>query len=198
MARVYPRLRGGSPPDSVFLSTCTGLSPPTRGIRQNAFCWRIRSGSIPAYAGDPSVISAPPVMLMVYPRLRGGSPVLRLLSGQSHGLSPPTRGIPLRLRRERLALRSIPAYAGDPRQKANGRRYGKGLSPPTRGIPHGYSQRIRYHRSIPAYAGDPCRRPAHPRETPVYPRLRGGSRVVTAMKPAVSGLSPPTRGIQVA
>ena len=113
---------------------------------------------------------------------------------------------------------SIPAYAGDPilrpacsraarvyprlrggsiKTASNGER-GLGLSPPTRGI---HSPRFRaYGRrgSIPAYAGDPHHFCQIFNPVWVYPRLRGGSSSAKTIKPAVAGLSPPTRGILIA
>ena len=53
LARVYPRLRGGSVNKAALGTPSKGLSPPTRGIR-NARAVRVDpQRSIPAYAGDP-------------------------------------------------------------------------------------------------------------------------------------------------
>ena len=52
------------------------------------------------------------------------------------------------------------------------------------------------HRSIPAYAGDPYATSQRLPSTGVYPRLRGGSFSLSRKGKVVSGLSPPTRGIQ--
>ena len=51
-------------------------------------------------------------------------------------------------------------------------------------------------RSIPAYAGDPAVCDAGVKPAAVYPRLRGGSDTFSCRRAAVSGLSPPTRGIR--
>ena len=54
-AEVYPRLRGGSAINIPSIAVASGLSPPTRGIREHIRQGRIRAGSIPAYAGDPRI-----------------------------------------------------------------------------------------------------------------------------------------------
>ena len=51
--KVYPRLRGGSRRASPPPPPARGLSPPTRGILGVVNAARLRSRSIPAYAGDP-------------------------------------------------------------------------------------------------------------------------------------------------
>ncbi len=73
-----------------------------------------------------------------------------------------------------------------------------GLSPPTRGIRWGWAHEDGPIRSIPAYAGDPTSTRRLPRGWWVYPRLRGGSRLRSSSSLSSVGLSPPTRGIQIA
>ena len=135
---------------------------------------------------------------------------------RERGLSPPTRGI----RSTSAALSpppgSIPAYAGDPVQPQTiyeiSRVYPRlrggsgctlpsthsteGLSPPTRGILGGRFALDIARRSIPAYAGDPIASPKKVLIFAVYPRLRGGSCDISAKARALTGLSPPTRGIR--
>ena len=97
-----------------YAEASKGLSPPTRGILLFHNFADDFVGSIPAYAGDPH---QPPMCILrykVYPRLRGGSTDSDTGSGVGEGLSPPTRGIRRRIAHERIANRSIPAYAGDP------------------------------------------------------------------------------------
>ncbi len=51
--RAYPRSRGGTSP-MIDLARCIeGLSPLTRGNRPGDVATRIRSGPIPAHAGEP-------------------------------------------------------------------------------------------------------------------------------------------------
>ena len=156
VSRVYPRLRGGSPLRTVVYEYRVGLSPPTRGILARRRPQSQRAGSIPAYAGDPYLNANVSPLLWVYPRLRGGSEAVISGGVSDTGLSPPTRGIPPGTGVVGDAIRSIPAYAGDPLLCAAGLQArwvyprlrggsvqqsqigvkGQGLSPPTRGI-HG-------------------------------------------------------------
>ena len=158
---VYPRLRGGSPLYPPIAIAWTGLSPPTRGIRQRFAVNISGCGSIPAYAGDPPAYYPALRQRMVYPRLRGGSMRNRMIQMGNMGLSPPTRGIQAPALTGAGSARSIPAYAGDPviphfiyspvrvypRLRGGSRcqppiaRDKLGLSPPTRGIPYRYTFR---------------------------------------------------------
>ena len=112
---VYPRLRGGSARSAFFASGRTGISPPTRGIPSDPAALTVMLWSIPAYAGDPCAQNRLREVIVVYPRLRGGSTGGNVFGPFIPGLSPPTRGIPLRRQRLAHGQRSIPAYAGDPR-----------------------------------------------------------------------------------
>ena len=91
---VYPRPRGGAFPMRARYDIGRGLSPPTRGSRENPHhddgVWR----SIPAHAGEP----------------RAG----RFASILRAGLSPPTRGSHRQRGRGARLQRSIPAHAGEP------------------------------------------------------------------------------------
>ena len=154
LVEVYPRLRGGSPLGNRRPAAMRGLSPPTRGIHPIRRQILMPSRSIPAYAGDPLSLRALDAPLPVYPRLRGGSHETDAVVFENNGLSPPTRGILLRLGKPDYQRRSIPAYAGDPNGRSirlhKARVYPRlrggsaiivslsisyrGLSPPTRGI----------------------------------------------------------------
>ena len=72
-----------------------------------------------------------------------------------------------------------------------------GLSPPTRGNRSSTSFRPPLWRSIPAHAGEPRRRLYRERLSEVYPRPRGGTRVLASAGTSIGGLSPPTRGNRV-
>ena len=71
--RVYPRGRGGAWPLAIRDTSAWGLSPRTRGSRQDYPGCHRRQGSIPADAGEPR--QGPPVWpwRRVYPRGRGGA-----------------------------------------------------------------------------------------------------------------------------
>ncbi len=213
---VYPRLRGGSGWFIESVEQPQGLSPPTRGIPARFELERMDVRSIPAYAGDPLGQRRLPASLEVYPRLRGGSISGANEEQEQWGLSPPTRGIRGKGSANDIAVRSIPAYAGDPPRRVHSvntiavyprLRGGSlfvngepvdipGLSPPTRGIPSREPCFISTDRSIPAYAGDPLSFWFWASYRTVYPRLRGGSALLTARRLLVAGLSPPTRGIR--
>ena len=177
--------------------------------------WILCIRSIPAYAGDPLDGQDSSPLESVYPRLRGGS-TNTLRAGRLYaGLSPPTRGIRSSSLMNCPCWGSIPAYAGDPpyrrvrptwarvyprlrggsapRSRANWRV--EGLSPPTRGIRRGCAGGGAQRGSIPAYAGDPHRALADAFIPKVYPRLRGGSKILSMQSLIQRGLSPPTRGI---
>ena len=133
---------------------------------------------------------------------------------EATGLSPPTRGNPGRSGCRIVPSRSIPAHAGEPggsfRRRAFGRVYPRprggtyaaaelnsistGLSPPTRGNPALTWWDELQTGSIPAHAGEPRRRSRRRPERRVYPRPRGGTRVVLFQPSRSPGLSPPTRG----
>ena len=172
---VYPRPRGGTVAMSKPLALDLGLSPPTRGNRDEMRVRRTIQGSIPAHAGEPSDHWTKRVSRAVYPRPRGGTLCERCRRGKTDGLSPPTRGNPKRFRCLRCGDGSIPAHAGEPNRNSRRRRRGgvyprprggtgvviglalsaRGLSPPTRG-----NRVYRPHRdsnvgSIPAHAGEP-------------------------------------------
>ncbi len=174
--KVYPRPRGGTPRPASQNEYGTGLSPPTRGNRDNAVPCRPPTGSIPAHAGEPIIERFLPHIPPVYPRPRGGTKLTPSITTVRQGLSPPTRGNPNHPRALAPFTRSIPAHAGEPRRNHRGRfadgvyprpRGGttlsafqppksRGLSPPTRGNHFGVSPIPGGFRSIPAHAGEPA------------------------------------------
>ena len=152
---VYPRPRGGTRPTVASSADARGLSPPTRGNPERLAYRAASGGSIPAHAGEPCTPRSILSCGGVYPRPRGGTvhQVEQVLDFQ--GLSPPTRGnLPPDIVAP-VAVRSIPAHAGEPRgdvgdsdapavypRPRGGTDRGtiaaireRGLSPPTRGNP---------------------------------------------------------------
>ena len=194
----------------------TGLSPPTRGNRQNESVDVYRAGSIPAHAGEPkiAVISASPCA--VYPRPRGGTCPVAKLALPGGGLSPPTRGNLSPVHVYFSGARSIPAHAGEPDRHSESHGFGEvyprprggtglwvwliyriyGLSPPTRGNLQMPSVFFDCPRSIPAHAGEPPAIAAAQTRFKVYPRPRGGTFSFAPPASTGEGLSPPTRGNQ--
>ena len=70
--------------------------------------------SIPACAGEPRQLSDRFSEGEVYPRVCGGALAFGTLEARRQGLSPRVRGSPLVTRLSSIALRSIPACAGEP------------------------------------------------------------------------------------
>ena len=112
---VYPRVCGGTRPGGAGRPVPLGLSPRVRGNHRNRRVRRVRAGSIPACAGEPSPRSPAGRTFPVYPRVCGGTPS----GGHGHarqvGLSPRVRGNRLCARVGLRRIRSIPACAGEPR-----------------------------------------------------------------------------------
>ena len=70
---VYPRVCGGTTPNSSATFSQAGLSPRVRGNRVNGGLLRLMFRSIPACAGEPSAISVTSAYRPVYPRVCGGT-----------------------------------------------------------------------------------------------------------------------------
>ena len=137
------------------------------------------------------------MLVRVYPRVCGGTEWMTGGTAPADGLSPRMRGNPVYPLRPQFAVRSIPAYAGEPvwqRAQAvgltvyprvcGGTRGGghhltaqQGLSPRMRGNLATSLCGVRLSRSIPAYAGEPLNRTGMPTMCRVYPRVCGGTWV---------------------
>ena len=90
--RVYPRARGGTKRELLRARSPGGLSPRTRGNRGGRRAHWGSVGSIPAHAGEPLMQTSAQILSRVYPRARGGTFIETLISLDSWGLSPRTRG----------------------------------------------------------------------------------------------------------
>ena len=191
-----------------------GLSPRMRG---NPDCGGLVCGglrSIPAYAGEPRRRVNRVAQRQVYPRVCGGTQDAGHTDGIRHGLSPRMRGnLPARAGLP-APPGSIPAYAGEPypcRHSSHGRpvyprvcggtrrilravAMGQGLSPRMRGNPGSAVAQAWNRGSIPAYAGEPYHQLASSLMAVVYPRVCGGTRVVSLERLSRAGLSPRMRG----
>ena len=131
---VHPRLRGEHASRSSMAGGSSGSSPRARGTlvddHQTVLAssvhprlrgeHRIISGAvceigrfIPACAGNTSAISRSPTPRSVHPRLRGEHELILVNSYKDHGSSPPARGTPRRRMGDVLAVRFIPACAGN-------------------------------------------------------------------------------------
>ena len=175
-----------------------------------------KTGSIPAWAGEPCSRSTRRSTGPVYPRVGGGT---KQPTGETRligGLSPRGRGNLAQAPNRASNNGSIPAWAGEP--GLWGRRWDRpsvyprvgggtevetravhmmlGLSPRGRGNPP-LARSLSFNgRSIPAWAGEPApsgRSRSSPR---VYPRVGGGTDTIQALVMKCYGLSPRGRGNQ--
>ena len=117
-ARVYPRVCGGTVGRAAVIWSTAGLSPRVRGNLWTLPAEDRSSGSIPACAGEPTASLLRAARLKVYPRVCGGTGGTTPTVDTAPGLSPRVRG-----NRYWCALvgnqrGSIPACAGEPRQKS--------------------------------------------------------------------------------
>ena len=172
---AYPRGCGGTGPQVAMRTRAYGLSPRVRGNREYQRQDLVRSGPIPAGAGEPLRSAAHQASTGAYPRGCGGTVRASLLRPEPMGLSPRVRGNPAGRRSTRQPSRPIPAGAGEPaapgRPFSQGRAYprgcggtslnvwnaqtGEGLSPRVRGNRHETPRPIRRAGPIPAGAGEP-------------------------------------------
>ena len=214
MAKVYPRVCGGTPCCAPVRRRLLGLSPRMRGNPAGTPLGPPNAGSIPAYAGEPARPSPTIAGEWVYPRVCGGT-----VSGTRGlccrpGLSPRMRGNRYATRRRSRSRRSIPAYAGEPIVDLNEillvRVYPRvcggteglaprrlavwGLSPRMRGNLLAEHQGELLDGSIPAYAGEPNKLHGKGQRQKVYPRVCGGTPTRVSRTGAGEGLSPRMRG----
>ena len=191
-----------------------GLSPRVRGNPGQAQQGMGRRGSIPACAGEPGSIGKAFGLGGVYPRVCGGTQVVRGQSGAAGGLSPRVRGNRPGAGPGYPPARSIPACAGEPalrpspqqdrtvypRVCGGTRPRGQnsvgyaGLSPRVRGNRTPAPSGAGLYRSIPACAGEPQKRDEGNTKDRVYPRVCGGTTIPPGWWRAACGLSPRVRG----
>ena len=113
MARVYPRVCGGSVRIINGVDQLLGLSPRVRGKLDIGNGGAAGGGSIPACAGEARRWRPALPARRVYPRVCGGSGVIAGDGGGVRGLSPRVRGKHLQVGPHRQAAGSIPACAGE-------------------------------------------------------------------------------------
>ena len=172
---VYPRVCGGTDVRWFHWSSLRGLSPRVRGNHNKFRSHPSLLWSIPACAGEPMLLLTPGLLFAVYPRVCGGTS-RRVRATVSHqGLSPRVRGNLVHIVPPEIAIRSIPACAGEPptntismssssvyprvcggtRGYSGGDHNSRGLSPRVRGNHLPVLRRQATTRSIPACAGEP-------------------------------------------
>ena len=211
--RVYPRVCGGTSSLIPKSRAILGLSPRVRGNREKEHGRSLRSGSIPACAGEPPLRTKDRTQRGVYPRVCGGTWEECFLPPNKEGLSPRVRGN-LHWRGELEVLRgSIPACAGEPPwyigASLSTRVYprvcgGTSISTSSTSQISGLSPRVRGNRnrpqtppgpfgSIPACAGEPFTAASWVSTPRVYPRVCGGTRTSETVMALAEGLSPRVR-----
>ena len=195
-----------------------GLSPLTRGNHRAGLVEHRLLGPIPAHAGQPGRSAPSARSAGAYPRSRGATAGRVLGDTSGLGLSPLTRGnrqrrpVPLRV------IRPIPAHAGQPLcvrwwgttagaypRSRGATRQGfasgaavTGLSPLTRGNHLGRRRDVLGAGPIPAHAGQPLPASVGRTISRAYPRSRGATHAGLPHDGIAWGLSPLTRGNQVA
>ena len=200
---VYPRVCGGTLAVVRADLLSEGLSPRVRGNLTSPRCYSKTERSIPACAGEPRPPAPSPRRGEVYPRVCGGTMRRVREQVQVQGLSPRVRGNRRWGAGRAVAVRSIPACAGEP-VGARGDRAALPVYPRvcggTRGIaraelrPLGLSPRVRGNRhggragagrvgSIPACAGEPVHRCRLHIFDVVYPRVCGGTETCHSRRP---------------
>ena len=92
MVTVYPRVCGGTYALRLVALAVSGLSPRVRGNLPRCARAGIGSRSIPACAGEPTTREMLDDMLMVYPRVCGGTLGIVSFFAEMDGLSPRVRG----------------------------------------------------------------------------------------------------------
>ena len=212
--RVYPRVGGGNPAAGRISWMWSGLSPRGRGKPAVRPVSALPAGSIPAWAGETSVIIRPPSSAMVYPRVGGGNRNAARCSAVISGLSPRGRGKPIDDSLWLAVKGSIPAWAGETQNTAAGYcripvypRVGGGNAVHTTGPARirGLSPRGRGKRrpcnwpgpnpgSIPAWAGETRYALIALAVPAVYPRVGGGNPTGAVAHTRIDGLSPRGRG----
>ena len=111
---VYPRVYGGTSILPMPLTAGRGLSPRVRGNHACVLPACVPWGSIPACTGEPHCFHIILSRTEVYPRVYGGTRIIRGYDSWEYGLSPRVRGNPLCQHSYALCAWSIPACTGEP------------------------------------------------------------------------------------
>ncbi len=210
----YPRVRGGNHSAAQTSCTVAGLSPRARGKQGFPKSRILAKGTIPACAGETSVIASAIPLKRDYPRVRGGNRGIHRHSLKQWGLSPRARG-KLRLGQPiHFTQGTIPACAGETMDQRQGRylhrdyprvRGGNcmtpyaalgslGLSPRARGKQDDYTAAKVADVTIPACAGETVSEYGQAGGCGDYPRVRGGNIFCRNVLMTSLGLSPRARG----
>ena len=115
---VYPRPCGGAAVMNILAIDPSGLSPPVRGSPAKLAEHMGVVRSIPARAGEPETCRSSAGTTRVYPRPCGGAFAASVGSDHYEGLSPPVRGSRNLPDHRKRWTGSIPARAGEPRDRS--------------------------------------------------------------------------------
>ena len=159
---VYPRVGGGTALPHDADEGDVGLSPRGRGNRSPTVAKHFRSGSIPAWAGEPPRPASRPTAGRVYPRVGGGT---------------------LRCVPEQFRVRVYPRVGGGTSSRPARVRSRPGLSPRGRGNRYQRAARPIQQGSIPAWAGEPYLDYHQLIPSEVYPRVGGGTASIISNLP---------------
>ena len=121
---VYPRVGGATWPTMSKKHSLKGLSPRGRGNQEGVGRNPRLHGSIPAWAGQPATAPSRDTIWRVYPRVGGATRTAAPTAVVTSGLSPRGRGNRFLGVGHILLIRSIPAWAGQPRPGSNTGHYG--------------------------------------------------------------------------
>ena len=114
---VYPRVCGGNRRAGVVCLPPAGLSPRVRGKQAQWVARKYQMWSIPACAGETHRRRDGEKFSGVYPRVCGGNSMGPPIQASLMGLSPRVRGKRNAGDTPPVALRSIPACAGETRHR---------------------------------------------------------------------------------
>ena len=214
--RVHPRVGGETDLACRLIRRRLGPSPRGRGNPKAAVGAVVEIGSIPAWAGKPRPFRRWRQSIRVHPRVGGETRRVLRMRLSREGPSPRGRGNRVGDTDVPPYIRSIPAWAGKPRQglscRARGQVHprvggetprlaesgeiGRGPSPRGRGNPSRYETEDIRSGSIPAWAGKPTPpQPVAPRGM-VHPRVGGETTVTAPVLVKLEGPSPRGRGNQ--
>ena len=211
---VHPRSRGEHGSSGSTLRNTSGSSPLARGTPGWKTTSPVLLRFIPARAGNTAALAIAASDRSVHPRSRGEHNPPATCSGRVRGSSPLARGTRKVERKRCVAVRFIPARAGNtpscrapafpgavhPRSRGEHcpchARQGNepGSSPLARGTPHVQLVEAAPHRFIPARAGNTLRQAGTRAQAPVHPRSRGEHSKLPSQEAPLPGSSPLARG----
>ncbi len=193
--RVHPRFHGGASQRWASSACRLGPSPLSRGSLLHLVGEETICRSIPAFTGEPTSPYRRRPAQMVHPRFHGGATPRAQRGPPERGPSPLSRGSLFEQVNGVAIRRSIPAFTGEPADRASGwiqppvhPRFhggakgwgavavrGRGPSPLSRGSPEAGGNGARVGWSIPAFTGEPPWSHGPQSVRAVHPRFHGGA-----------------------